>query len=523
MKILPEKKAILLRLREPERVKAVIPQAKQVTHEGKTYLAVPHQIEVVQVLRNLGIVAPSPIGYYYNWPGRYKPFAHQKEIAEFITLHNRVFNLSDLGSGKTLATLWAYDYLRSRKLAKKVLVVSPLSTLERTWADELFHHFNHLTYVVLYGTRDQRLKLLKQDVDIYLINHDGMKIDGFVEALADRPDIDVVIVDEIAQAARNAGTDRFRTLNTVINKQHPRKAWGLTGTPTPNNPTDAWAQCRLLVPGNVPPYFNRFRDQVMRQVGQFSWVSRDNALDVVKEAMQPAIRFHRDECLDLPPCMYETRQTELTTEQRKAYKDMMTRLTTEIDHGEVTAVNEAVKAQKLLQICCGVAYAGDGEHLVMDAGPRMEIVREVVEESNSKTIVFVPFVGSIAPLRKYLEAHGYTTAEIHGGVGKSERDVTFRDFQKSKDPQVLVAQPAAMSHGLTLTAASTIIWYAPITSNDIFEQANARITRPGQKHSQLIVMIQGTELESKYYRRLKDKQKVQGVLLDMVRKDRLPA
>lgn len=88
---------------------------------------------------------------------------------------------------------------------------------------------------------------------------------------------------------------------------------------------------------------------------------------------------------------------------------------------------------------------------------------------------------------------------------------------------MLVAQPAAMSHGLTLTAASTIVWYAPIPSNDIFEQANARITRPGQKHSQLIVMIEGTPIERKYYQRLKDKQKVQGVLLDLIKADRVTA
>jgi len=523
MIVIPEKKALLLRLRDPERVKAVIPTARMVMHRGQQHIAVPHKVEAVQLLRNLGITAPSPIGFYYNWPGRYKPFNAQKEAAEFMTVHNRAFNLADLGTGKTLATLWAYDYLRSRGVVNKALVVSPLSTLERTWADEIFNHFHHLHCVVLYGTREQRLKQLKQKADVYLINHDGMKISGFVEAMADRPDIDLIIVDEIAQAARNAGTDRFKVLNTLVNKQHSRRAWGLTGTPTPDNPTDAWAQCRLLVPERVPPYFNRFRDQVMRQAGPFAWVPRPNALEVVKEAMQPAIRFNRDECVDLPPCMYETRQAEMTVEQRKAYKNMLTKLHTEIANGEVTAVNEAVKAQKLLQIGCGVAYSGDGEHLIMDATPRMEVVREVCEESNSKSIVFVPFVGSIEPLRQYLEKHGFSTEAIHGGVSKKERDVIFRDFQKAKDPQVLVAQPAAMSHGLTLTAASTIIWYAPTNSNDIFEQANARITRPGQKHSQLIMMIQGTDIEAKYYRRLKDKQKVQGVLLEMVRKDRVPA
>jgi SNF2 family DNA or RNA helicase len=273
----------------------------------------------------------------------------------------------------------------------------------------------------------------------------------------------------------------------------------------------------------VPPYFNRFKDQVMRQVSQFVWVPRDNALETVQEVMQPAIRFHRDECIDLPPCMYETREAVLTAEQKSAYKDMLSRLHAEIDHGQVTAVNEAVKAQKLIQIACGVVYDGTGEHLALDARPRMDVVVEVVEQSSSKVIVFVPFVGVIEPLCQHINKHGFTTEVIHGGVSKAERDRIFSAFQKGKEPKVLVAQPAAMSHGLTLTAASTIVWYAPIPSNDIFEQANARITRPGQKHSQLIVMIEGTPIERKYYQRLKDKQKVQGVLLDLIKADRVTA
>ena len=147
--------------------------------------------------------------------------------------------------------------------------VTPLSTLERTWGDEIFTNFPDISYNVVYGSRERRLQMLEEDVDIYLINHDGLKVPGIAEALKDRPDIDLIIVDEIAQAARNAGTDRFRALNTVVNKQVPRRAWGLTGTPTPNAPTDAWAQCRLLVPERVPQYFNRFKERVMRQISQY--------------------------------------------------------------------------------------------------------------------------------------------------------------------------------------------------------------------------------------------------------------
>ena len=123
-------------------------------------------MEEVKVLRNLGFDPPAPIRHYYDWPGRFKPFMAQREAAAFLSMYKRAFNLSELGTGKSLASLWAYDYLRTVGKANKALIVSPLSTLERTWADELFHHFPHLTSAVLHGSRDKRIKLLEQDVDV---------------------------------------------------------------------------------------------------------------------------------------------------------------------------------------------------------------------------------------------------------------------------------------------------------------------------------------------------------------------
>lgn len=512
--------AIVLKLKDPNRVTSVISGAKILDHNDKKYVVVRHRLEEVKVLRNIGIDAPSPILYYYEWPGMFKPFGAQREAAAFMTLNKRAFNLSEMGVGKTLATLWAYDYLRSIGKAKKLLVISPLSTLERTWADEIFNHFSHLSCSVLYGTKEKRMKLLDTDADIYLINHDGIKVKGFVEALAERQDIDLVVIDEISQMARNASTDRFEALKKILQASPPRQAWGLTGTPTPNAPTDAWAQCKLIVPSNVPAYFNRFKSQVMKQVSNFVWIPKDNAMDVVYEVMQPAIRFTRDECVDLPPCTYLTRQAELTAEQNKAFKEMVTKLKTEVQEGSVTAVNEAVKAQKLIQIACGVVYGSDGERLGLDATPRLEVVKEICEEAGTKILVYVPFVSVIAKVAEYLRANNFTVEVIHGGVSKLERDRIFKNFQKGADPKVLVAQPATLSHGLTLTAASTIIWFAPITSADTYEQANARITRPGQKHNQLIVNIECTDIERRYYARLKDKQKMQGILLDLVKDSR---
>lgn len=518
MLVWPQKKALIVKSRDPDRITNIITTAKQFTVKGVPYVAIPHRVEETRVLRNLGFDAPAPIRHYYEWPGRYKPFSAQLEAAAFLSMYDRAFNLSELGTGKSLASLWAYDYLRSMGKMHKALVISPLSTLERTWADELFTHFPHLTYTVLHGSKQKRLKLLAQDFDVYIINHDGVQI--IEEDLMTRPDIDVVIVDEIAQAARNAGTDRWRAINKVINRHGIKRAcWGMSGTPTPNAPTDAWAQCRLIVPERVPPYFNRFKGQVMKQLSQFQWIPKPNATELVREVMQPSVRFTRDECLDLPPLMFETRTVGMTKEQDKAYKEMVARLRTEADQGEITAVNEAVKMGKLVQIACGVVYANDGTEVTIPANPRVEETREIVRQAEGKVIVFVPYVSSVNMVAKEL-SKDFSVEIIHGGVKKDERDRIFAAFQKGKEPRVLVAQPAAMSHGLTLTAASTIIWYSCVTSNEVFEQANGRINRPGQKMNNFIIMLEGTAVERRIYSRLQTKQKMQGALLDEVKAHR---
>ena len=513
-------KKLVLNLRDPERITTIIPTARTLQHKGKTLVAVPHGIDQVRVLRNLGIDAPAPMGYYYDWPGRYKPFAHQKTTSEFLTLNTRAFCLNGMGSGKTVSVLWAFDYLKKLGLVKRMLVISPLSTLERAWGDEIFRHFPELTFAVLHGNRAKRHKLLANDFDIYVINHDGINNDDTVKLLNARDGLDLIVVDELA-SFRNSGTDRWRSLNALINgsKKLGTKAkdwaWGLTGTPVPNAPTDAWAQVKLINPTNAPGYFGQFRDTVMKPAGPFSWTMRDSALETVKNAMQPAVRFSREECIDLPPTTFVTRQTTLTPEQKKAFEEMLKQLKAECDGGQVTAINEAVKMSKLLQICCGVAIGVDGD-VVLPNGPRIELVREIIDEAEAKVLVFVPFTAALEAVAAELRKD-FTVAIVNGDTSKHERDNVFKNFQNSPNPRVIVANSGTLSHGLTLTAANTIIWMCPIHSNETYQQANARVTRPGQKLNTLIVNIEATELERKIYARLQGKEKVQGILLDLVK------
>jgi len=516
MLVVEKARTLALKLNNPNRVLDSIPTAKTVEVRGIPLVVAPHKLDEVRVLRNLGISAPSPILHYYDWPGPHTPFDHQKETAAFLTLQQKGLVLNEIGTGKTQSALWAADYLIKTKQVKKVLIMSPLSTLERVWGDGIFTGLVHRKFVVLHGSAERRLKLLKHDVDFYIVNHDGFQI----IAPHCHGMFDLVIVDEAA-VLRNPSTARFKVFRKWMDMNPSARLWLMTGTPTPNDPTDAWALAKLVNSPYCTKTFTAFREQVMMKIGQWKFVPRPESVEIVKHILQPAVRYTRDECFDLPETIVQTRHVELTTEQKKHYQQMLKHFVTEMaaervkTGGTITAVNEAVKLQKLVQICCGVAYGDDGQHIEIDCTPRINLVKEVIEEAGHKVIVFVPLTGTLHMLEKKLSEH-WSVGVVNGEVSKSKRDQIFHDFQHTKAPHVLIAHPGTMAHGLTLTTASTIIWYGPSNSNETYVQANGRIERIGKKNVSNVIHIEATDLEHKMFTRLQNKQKLQGLLLDLI-------
>jgi SNF2 family DNA or RNA helicase len=187
---------------------------------------------------------------------------------------------------------------------------------------------------------------------------------------------------------------------------------------------------------------------------------------------------------------------------------------------EVSAVNAATKINKLLQISGGAVYTDTGEVLHFDVSNRINAVLEVIEETANKVLVFVPFTHTIELLRARLEKEGIPCDVINGKVPVNKRSDSVHRFQTEKNPHVLLIQPQAASHGLTLTAADTIIWYAPVTSVETYLQANARIDRPGQKNAMTIVHIKGSPVEDKLYTMLRENignhQKLIGLYRDVL-------
>ena len=511
MLVVEKAKALALKLNNPNRVLDSIYTAKMLNVHGMDIVIAPHRLDEVKVLRNLGINAPSPILHYYNWPGQFTPFDHQKETAAFLTLNHSGLVLNEIGTGKTQSALWAADYLIKTKNVKKVLILSPLSTLERVWADAIFTGFVHRKFVVLHGTAEKRLKLLRTEADFYIINHDGFAI--IKDKCQDM--FDLVIVDEAA-VLRNPSTQRFKIFRKWAANNVATRLWLMTGTPTPNDPTDAWALAKLVGSPFCTKTYTAFREQVMMKIGQWKFVPRPESVEIVKHILQPAVRYTRDECFDLPETIIQTRQVDLTAEQKKHYNQMLKHFVTEAaSEGTITAVNEAVKIQKLVQIACGVAYGDDGQNIQIDCSPRINLVKEVIEEAGEKVILFVPLTGTLHMLEKELGKH-WSVAVVNGEVSSTQRNKIFHDFQHQPDPRVLIAHPGTMAHGLTLTSASTIIWYGPINSNEVYVQANGRIERIGKRNVSNVIHIEATDLEHKMYERLRNKQKLQGLLLDLI-------
>lgn len=489
-----DNKILLLNLRNPNKVTTVIPKSKQL--EGNQ-VAVNWGLDEARILKNLQIKnIPSPIMGHYNWPGLHKPFDHQKVTSSFLTLHPRAFCLNEQGTGKTGSVIWAADYLMNIGRIKRVLVICPLSIMDSAWRADLFKFAMHRHVDIAYGSREKRVRIIKSDAEFVIINYDGVEI--IQEEIA-AGGFDLIVIDE-ANAYKNAQTTRWKTLNKIL--KHDTWLWMLTGTPAAQSPVDAYGLAKLVSPHNVPKFYSAFKDMVMYKVSQFRWVNRPQAEKVVHEALQPAIRFTKEECLDLPELIYVTREVELTPQQKKYYELLRKQLVVSAVGEQITAVNAAVGMSKLLQISCGAVYSDSGETLEFDIKNRYKVMREVLDETKQKALIFVPFKNTIKILSERLQADGFTTEIINGDVPAHKRAEIFKAFQETPNPRILIIQPQAAAHGVTLTAADTVIWWGPTPSLETYAQANARAHRAGQKHPVTVIRLQGSNAEKHLYKML---------------------
>lgn len=436
-----------------------------------------------------------------------KPYKHQIETIGFYLKYKRCFIFDDIGTGKTLSILAATDFLKINKKIDKILVVCPLSVLRSTWVDHIIKYFPHRKFAILHGNKAKRLEALKFDATYYLINTDGIKI---IEEELMYKKFNVLVVDE---------STTFSTHNT----QRTEAIWRLskiipsvvcmTGDPIPNDTLQSFAQAKIINPTTAPKFFTRYRDQLKIKLDMYNYIDRPFAIEMAKSILHPAIRHKMNDCVDLPSITYEVRDIALTKEQEKLYKSMEEEYIAEIDNGVITAANAAVKALKLMQISVGILIGNEGKSFHISNKNHLKELDNIVGQLPiKKLIVFTTFTRSVNSLVDHFKGKA---AKIDGSVSAIKRFEIIKNFQEG-NLEILICQPAAISHGVTLHAANTIVWFGPCHSNEKFTQCNGRIRRVGQTRPQLVIKFQSTKIEKKIYDALEKKQKISKALLDLV-------
>lgn len=508
-----------------------IPEARQLNGQ---HIAIPRTLRNSQILRQLGFPVPPIItDLNYDWPiepGK-KALEHQKVMANFDVLHGRCFNLSDPGTMKTQAKLWAADWLMRQYPPGefRVLIVAPLTILETVWASALFKTFlGRRTFEILHGSAEKRRALLAKKPDFAIINFDGVGVgahtrkrfdlDGFSLDLANDEKIKMVIIDE-ADAYCDAQTKRHRIARLVFGSRPyllPQ-----TGTPTGNAPTDAFGIAKL-VNNAFGKSFRTFQQDTMIQVSSFKWIAQKDGYDKARKLLTPAIRYSiEDVWKDAPELTTQQRKVPLTPEQEKALASLKRDLQVAVRNGVINAANEGAARQKYLQIALGAVY--DERHGIhpINAEPRYAEIDEIIRHSPHKVLIFVGLTSIVHLLNKRL-SKTWKCGVINGEVPQKERTKLIRAFETDPALRVMIMDPQPTSHGINeFVVADTVIWAGPTEKTRLYIQANRRAHRPGQKYPVTVYQVVATKLEQEIFSRLESNTSLQGVLLEMVRRGEL--
>jgi SNF2 family DNA or RNA helicase len=510
-----DNRALLFTTKKADQITALIPKSRVLERNGElARVLVNWGPDEAKLLRNLRIKnVPHPITGRYKWAGVYTPFAHQRVTAGFLATHQRCLVLSEAGTGKTAAAAWAADYLMQQGEVKRVLIVCPVSIMDTAWRADLFRTVMHRTVAIASGSRERREKLIDGDYEFVIINFDGVKV---VRTALEAAAFDLIIVDE-ATALKNVQTDRWKALNGLL--KPTTRLWLMTGTPASQSPVDAYGLAKLVAPERMPRFYGTFRDSVMYKVTQYKWAAKRDAQDTVFKALQPAIRYTKEECLDLPDMLYTSREVPLTVQQQKYYDVIKKSMVALAAGSEITAVNAAGLLNKLLQISQGVAYTTDKEVVEFDVSNRLNELDDVIQQTTHKVIVFIPFRHAMEKVQDELSKRGYASDSIHGGVPASQRADIIKRFQTEASPRIILLIPQAAAHGITLTAADTVVWWGPTSSAEMYIQGNSRAHRAGQTNKVTVVRLQGSPVERRMYDMLDGKVDMHQGLVDLYKQE----
>ena len=463
-------------------------------------------------------------------PVKVQPFEHQKKafdfacdvfgLRDFVKKSSGVALLMEMGCGKTLVAIAIIGILYKLGLLSRVVIAAPLSLLG-VWESE-FDSFADYDYslTVLKGTAAKKKEMIakvpKTGLQIIIVNYESAwRLEK--ELLAFRPEC--VCCDE-GHKIKEARTAQSKGMHHLGDRAEYKLL--LTGTLITNREIDVFSQYRFLDPSVFGMSFYSFRNHYfyMTGYGNHTPVFKKYLLDDFLNKMHSiAFRTTKKECLDLPEITEEIRTVELEAKAMKIYKDLEEESYTELKTGEVTAPNILTKLLRLSQVTGG--HLTDDEkdtHLVSTAKlSALEDIIDAADAEDQKIVVMARFKPELNDIEALLEKKHINYAVVRGGV--KDRAEEVRRFQEEPGCTVFVGQIAAAGLGLTLTAASTMVFYSLDYSMSNFDQARARIHRVGQKENcHYIYLIAKGTVDRKVIRSLRNKIDLAKTLVDDFRK-----
>lgn len=445
----------------------------------------------------------------------YTPHEYQKTAEEAIMRLPAVGLFLDMGLGKTVVTLTAINRLMYEELeVQRVLVIAPKRVAEDTWSRESgkWDHLRHLKLSKILGARKQREAALAEDADIYIINRENVK--WLVEQCQQKRKwpFDMVVIDELS-SFKSSKSQRFRALKKVT--PLIRRIVGLTGTPTPNGLLDLWPQIYLLDRGQrlgktISGYRERYFVPGMRNgYTVFNWELKEGADKVIREKIQDiCVSMSADDYLSLPEKMSNVIPVKLSDSERKLYQTMEKEQILMLEDSEIVALTAGAVAGKLLQMANGAVYDQEGGcQLIHDR--KLEALEEILDTTEEPVLVFYNFQHDYERLAEHFRKLKPRTLE-------GEEDI--RDWNEGQI-RLLLAHPASIGHGLNIQdGGHIIIWFGLTWSLELYQQANARLYRQGQKQNVIIhhLVTEGT-IDEQVMAALERKDAGQRALLDALK------
>lgn len=443
---------------------------------------------------------------------KYVPHDYQTYATEFILTHPIAAVLLDMGLGKSIITLTAIQELCLERFeVRKVLVIAPLRVARDTWPTEIrkWDHLRGLTYAVAVGTVAERLRALRQNAMVTIINREN--VPWLVEC-GEPFDYDMIVVDELS-SFKSHQAKRFRSLMKV--RPLVKRIVGLTGTPSGNGLMDLWAEFRVLDMGKrLGRFISHYRDEFFRPDKRsasqvFTYKPRPGAeAEIYRRIGDITISMKASDHLRMPECVLNEVQVALSEKEAQLYKQLKQDLIVSVGDTEIDAGSAAALSNKLCQMANGAVYDADGIPILIH-DRKLDALEDLIEGANGKPVLVAYwYKHDLARIQKrFPEAREIKTSE----------DIT--DWNAGRIPLALI-HPASAGHGLNLQAGgSTLVWFGLTWSLELYMQTNARLWRQGQQSSTVVIhhIITKDTIDEQIMTALSKKDKTQTALINAVK------